>query len=718
MPYGPDRRAFGEAYDQGRNLTTDGPMAFIRDTEVDRMHIGDRHYHFATGGTGRRWGSVRDEERTQVRARYVRVAGFEDMRSTLGDRRVLLLCGEPGSGRFTTAVRLLDELVPGQICRFEAGQALASLTEGDFERGHGYVLEVAGEVGGPTGEAELDKLRDLTDRCGSWLVVTAEPDGLAGRRLGGYAAPHPAPDHRQVLRSHLAQEVRGGDRDVRDLLGELAGTPRLQKALGPAPRPAEAAEMARLLARHGRREITLEEVENEAALLVREQVLEWFASLPGLRGAALRDALDLAAFRISLAVLNRSPYHMVTEAGRDLAERFGKGLKDASTSPSPFTDDQRNRLPGSRAEITDGRLSFGRISLPTGLAHYSDDRLPVVLLSHVWKNHHNLRAAMVGWLKALSKDARPMIWVRAAQATGLFCSLDFHFTFQSMIRPGATANGGKCKQRRLFAAVALDQAARDDRVAEAVDERLKYWRRHGSYAERWTAAAALGYDLGRRSIEVTFEELRVLGTPSERHLALDWLADLSLVSDLVQTSGYSVANLFAFGEVEPVLAKLAEWAVDERQSVRNLAWWAMLFMISMHGYDLNHLRMSAGRSKRPTARTRERWPLLLALQDEQPHLTARIAHLLRWGLRGRRADYVAKYLFGPWMRAAGQEDECMRALVAFVPHLVHDEFDARRLCHLINRLRHDWSDPLADNAAGLLESAVRLHRPDTREEAS
>ncbi|HEX8867373.1 MAG TPA: hypothetical protein VF821_17070, partial [Lentzea sp.] len=224
--------------------------------------------------------------------------------------------------------------------------------------------------------------------------------------------------------------------------------------------------------------------------------------------------------------------------------------------------------------------------------------------------------------------------------------------------------------------------------------------------------SALGYDLGRRSIDSTFEELRVLGTPSEQQSALDDWTD----SSLVRACGYSVANLFAFGEVEPVLSKLAEWTSSDRQSVRKLAWWAMLYLIHMHGFDLNHLGLSAGREERPMPRTREHWPLLLALQDEQPHLATSIADLLRWGLRGRQGDFVARYLFGPWIRAAEKDTECLHALITFVQHLVYDEFDVRRLHYLVNRLRHDWSDPLKDNAARLLEAAIRIPAP--REEAS
>ncbi|MBP2473119.1 hypothetical protein JOF53_001991 [Crossiella equi] len=710
-PLGPDERAFNEAYERGRMLSTGGPMAFMRDADVQEMHVGDRYYNYASAGGANKpsSGSVRKEELHWVRARYVPVKEYEDLRGALKRQPLLLLWGHPGTGRFTTGVRLLDEFASNGVSRFDVGQLIGSLTASDFESGRGYVLELPGASGMALPENALDKLRDLVEKSGSFLVLVTEGSSASH---GGYAVHCSPPDRDELLERHLAEEVRPDD-SIRgeDLLDQLASNRRLTDALGPAPRPAETAQMARLLAEFGRGEIELEEVEQQAARMVHQQVVDWFAGLAGLPSTELREALQLAAFRIALAVLDKSPYHMIVEASRVLSARF---LEEQGSQPSRrqavFVDDQRSRLPSSRAEIVDGFASFGLVRLPVGLAGYSDPRLPVVLLSYVWQHHHNLRLAVVDWLKALSKDSRPHIWVRAAQAAGLFCSLDFHVAFDSMIRQGASAAGKKrAWQRRWFAALALDQAARDERVAEAVDERLKYWRRHGSGAELWTAALAWGYDLGRRTIEVALEELRILGTPVEQRAALDECLD----HDQVVAAAYSVANLFAFGEVGPVIDVLDSWTASERQSLRELAWHVVVQLMHMHGFHLDRPSAAAGRSERPLPQTRERWPLLLALQDDDPRLTMPISGLIYWGMRGRRGDRMAKVLFGPWIRAAEKDQDCLRALVRFVPNLIRDESDASRLIHLVKRMRLDWCDPLKDRPAALLENAITM--PGSRE---
>jgi hypothetical protein len=725
-PHGAERREFEEAYRSGR-YETGGSMAFIREARIGRQHFGD----VIVGGGPRapKSGSVREDYLVRIRSRYAAAPGYERMYTALAERRLLVLYGQPGTGRFTTALILLDELAAGKISRFDDEVDVESLATADFDaEGRGYVIELTGGAGAALTDAKLDKLRDLLgERC--YCVVTTELDDF--NSVDGYAIEYNAPDHDIVLRRHIAAEVRTDDRtDLEERLNELATTPRVAKALGPAPRPVETAEMARLLAEHGQGRMGMDEVETQANQLVQRQAVEWFYSLGRIRSRdKLKEALGLAAFRIALAVFNNSPYNIVARAGVDLAGAFSKAIAKPDTSkpdkpdekrslsdkpksdepkpdvspPSLFSDDQTRRLPVSRAEIVDGWLAFGQVRLPVGLAKYRDDRFPVVLLSYVWQHHHNLRAAMVTWLKRLSKDNRPTIWVRAAQATGLLCSLDFHFTYPEMIESAASTDDPTTWQPNWFAAVALDQTARDERMTIAIVDRLKYWRRNGSIAQKWTAAATLGYDLGRRSMGSTLEELRVLGTPSEQQSALDEYG----IDHLVVISAHSMANLLAFGEVQPVLDRLNEWTGSERQSLRELAWWAVRFLIGLHGFDLDLLWNSAGRAERPLPRTRERWPLLLALQDADPRYTKQIAELLRWGLRGRRGDYVAKHLFGPWVRAAEKDVECLRALACFLPHLVHSEADANRLHYLIIRLRRDWSDPLNDEAATLLAAAVQ-----------
>lgn len=703
-PLGEDDRAAKEAYQRGRRaLNIDGPTYFVHGAQADSLFVGNQYftYHFGRDH-GISSGAVRPEVLAWVRARYVPVDDFELMRSRLSDRCLLVLHGMPGTGRMTTALRLLDERSGGNVTRLDVPDGVKSLGESSFETGRGYVVKVAGVKSSPLTETQLDALRAVLVNKGCACVIIV-PSELLHDNLGGYAVACPPPDTDSLLRSHIAEEVREDDPDgVEELLANFADTPRLQAARGPAPRPVETVRMAKLLADLGRGEIDIDEVEKQTGLGVHRQVVEWFAELVGLESSdALNEALWLAAFRIALSVFNLSPYNTLVEVADKLYQHFTAAQSGpTSKRRTLFSDDHKRTLPAARAHIVDGHASFGPVRVPIGLAEFHDDRFPVVLLSYVWRERQTMRKAMEVWLMELSKDPRPMIWVRAAQVTGLFCALDFHLTYTHMI--GRAASKGR--QRRMFAAVALDQAALDDRVRDAVHDTLLRWRRRGTPAQKWTAAATLGYELGRRSIGRTMEELRVLGTPSEVQLALDEESGWELVT----ISAYSLANLLAFGEVEPILSQLETWTGSHRKSLRELALRTVVKLIELYGYDLDLLSNSVGRTDRSLPSHLERWPLMLALQDTDSRYTAAIARLLRWSLRGRRGDLVARWMLSRWIRVGDQDRNCLGALVRFLPHLVEQESDARRLRHVITALREDWCDPLGSETAVLLINAVDM----------
>jgi hypothetical protein len=712
---GGEGRGFNEALGQGQRFLSPemsryGPSAAIGRADIREMQVGDRTQIFIGHTVSRTPGAVREDVLAWIRERYLDVTGHRQMLETLRSRRVVLLRGQPGTGRVTTALHLLDTLVPDRIFRLDSGVTIRSLTEtGLPEKNAGYVAELSRRIGSSLNEAHLDKLNRILADNSAFCVLVSETDPRPTDAFGGYAFAYAAPEPRQLLKKHASHEVLPTDAlgfDAR--LDELVDAPWVTAALGPCPRPVESVRMAALLAKHARDEITQEDVERDAAQAVYFQITEWLAATQAAPQGEERDeALRLAAFRIALAVLNESPYHMVAEAAGQLATRFidaGGGSEKRRTSL--FSDDQEGRLPALRAKVIDGHTPFGDARVPMPLLVFHDDRYPSAILKYVWENHHHMRGAIARWLSKLSKDPRPQVWVRAAQATGYLCGLDFVYVFTKMIFPGASAAGSKRgrRLRRLSAAIALDQAAQNDHLRPAIRDRLRYWRRNGSPAQRWTAAAAYGFTLGRRYIDESLEELRILGTPAERRHPMVDGDDHALRS----RAGWSVAKLLAFGQVGPVLDRLRQWIHSDRSSLRRLALSALDSLIDFYGFELDYLSISAGGGKPVLPVAAERWPLLLTLQWQDPCLTEPIAYLLRHSLRARGGDQIAKQFLGKWIRAGERDAECLDVLERFLPHIVEQDGDARRLRHLVGRMRTDWAEPLGEDVAERLDLAIAV----------
>lgn len=706
-------RAFNEAYAYGRQFASDASLsAIIRSLTAATAHFGNtyHYYGYERYRDAISSGSIGEAELSEVRERYVPVLGYEAMARKLAELKLIILYGLPGSGRFTTALRLLDEPTRGCVHQIIIDADIKSIVTSRLDSGRGYVGRLSNTVADALTEANLGALRDAVATANCYCVLIVDDEPRLRLTCGRYLVDCAPPDQTELVNRLLAGEVREDDPPgMEDRIVELAGEEWFAKALGPAPRPGEIARMAKQLARHGRGEISQEDVVQEGAQLVKNQVLEWFARLSNpASDEALREELRITAFRIALAVFDQSPYHDVMAAAARLAEQFNDLFVadddgKPATSRFVFVDDETQRLPQARAHTVDGWVSSGGVRVPIKLVKYMDDRLPLVLLTYVWQRHHNLRAAMNTWLLKLAWNSRATVWVRVAQVIGMFGTLDYDLTFADLISPFLSTSGE-------VAAVALDQIARDEKLRPAVFERLGRWRRGGLPDEQWIAATTLGYDCGRQNIAKTLEELRVLGTPSE----LPSTTGRDNDSFLVRAVAFSLARLFTFGEIAAVLDKLIEWTTSERQSLRELVWQTTLQLTGMRGYHLNVLDRTHNIHELPVSRDRERWPLLIMLQHENPQYTKGIADLVHWALQGRRSDQMGQ-LLRTWMRAGEKDEDCLYALLDFVPLLVRNPFDAKRLNHLIDRLCRDWADPLGGEVARRLLNAV--HEPDIVEVA-
>jgi hypothetical protein len=713
-PLGDDQRSFAESFREGSHFLSPevnqyGAVVSIGRADIKALQVGEGTQFSVGRAVSRTSGPVREEVLTWIRERYFEVSGYREMVEELKSNRVLLLRGHLGTGRFTTALHLLDRLTPDRVFHLESGETLKSLTEAGLpESDAGYVAEVPHRIAGSLTETHLEKLHGLLKDKDAYCVLVAETDPRPSDVFGGYAHDYTVPDAFALLKKHAEHEARTDDPDdFEQRMAELLTADWVAKAVGPSPRPWESVRMAALLARHARGRVTRVDVERKAAQAVDSQIAEWFAGIQGLSPGEDRDeALRLASFRIALAVLNKSPYHIVAEAAGVLARRLiaatgATGVRRTSL----FTDDQEHRLPALRAKVIPGSTSFGQERVPMPLLVFHDERYPITVLRYVWNNHHRMRDAIAWWLTKLSKDPRPLVWVRAAQATGYLAGLDFVYGYSKMIAPGAGAGPKKnAWRRRMSAAIALDQAARNEDLRPAIRRMLRQWCRSPGYAARWTAAAARSFTLGQRYVTESLNELRIIGTPAERP------AIIGLDDNLVWVAGSSIARLLAFGEIHPVLDCLGEWIRSERSSVRRLALSAVEQLTLRRVFELGHLTMSGGNELPELPDATQKWPLLLTLQWQQPALTEPIADLLRQSLRTRVSGYTAKNLIGRWIRVAEHDDGCLETLARFFPYIAETETDRRRLEHLVENLREDWTDPLRPEVAARLTDAVHARQ--------
>jgi hypothetical protein len=102
---------------------------------------------------------------------------------------------------------------------------------------------------------------------------------------------------------------------------------------------------------------------------------------------------------------------------------------------------------------------------------------------------------------------------------------------------------------------------------------------------------------------------------------------------------------------------------------------------------------------------RDRWPVLLALQDRHPEVVAPAADLVLNALRSPWRE-VVREVTADWFDSAASDAALLEAVVSFLPRLVVEEKDQARLRGLVRRQRRLWADPLPADIADRLDECL------------
>ncbi|MGW7310911.1 hypothetical protein ACWGI1_35810, partial [Streptomyces sp. NPDC054835] len=685
-----------------------------RHTTVGRdatIHEGDL-YNFWFSGRGHFvQGAVPRDTLDHLDDVYCETAGYQRMKDRLRGNRVLVLCGEPGSGRKATALALLSEVAKGQVFRLDPRHGVDEIRSENLQPGAGHLIELLAEderaereprrSGGagaeqtpkPAGrlaELHLDRLADLLGGVDGYGVLVVGSGDLADRllrgRYGMFCAPPPSDE---VLHRHLRLLLRGEPEEATAAARALADREDVVDALGLEElRPREAARLADHLARRQREELTDEQLLQDCAAFVRAQAREWFAGadLPGTVPEAL-PVLNATAFRIAVAVFNGSAYSIAAEAAELLSWELAVTLDPEHPSGRRlFGTHAEHRPVLARSVLEDVELDLGPAKVPARAVRFQGGALATAVLAEVWHGYHNVRGPVARWLRALCDDPRPEVWVRASIAAGVLCSWDWIHGYGELVAPLAVRDEPVA---RMAAATALAEAARDPRVRPAVAATVKDWAGADDPALVETALLTHGYVLAAGGVSGSLD---AIGRVVRSH-------DADAV-EILGPATFSVARLLASGDPEPVLRRLERWLADGRLNLSNLVHITLITTLTTRTTHLWGLRDVPALDEHASR------PLLVALLATRPDLGPALGALLRRTLGTARAGEAALDGLGGLLRRAAKDETGLALVCGLLPLLAVERRDRDRLRGLLNELVRDRDRPLNKSAARRMWDAV------------
>lgn len=597
---------------------------------------------------------------------FVEPDWFDDACRQLLNRRLLVLSGASGTGRYAAALKLLSEVLRGSgppRVRQLKPDVFGDVTWAVTDKAVGYVVlderpaERRYRGGKPPVTAEamddvwMTRARQQLEDSHSFLVVIT---GTLRGRLASASRRHEfvlegltAPDPQLVFDARL--EAASLKAPIEEVRRRLAGTD-LAALLAERPRPGFAVRAANTVVaavNHG----------DDLARVVRElrdpgeQVTEWFG-----------DTVDPAeiAFAVATAVLEGCGYLTVSDAAAELHRRL------AGKAAEPVTHMRRTM----RTDHTWIELAVGDDPHAGEIVRFRNPDLRLAVLVHAWHELDGMRPAIQEWLRGMAGHSDVEVRARAATAAGSLAVGDLHHALHTYLRPWAES---EVPEEQQSAAIALGVVGRrpehNARVWGLLREFAAHTRHRPESPLSHTAALAAG---GLMGLADPVSALRLL---RELLAADDW--------SLLHPCAFSVARLVedgASGHAVPALREWSDLAPRGDAAVRVLT----AFVIAARPTPLGLVHTGSGRPP---------WPALLRdagrHRDDVPELWAR-------ALANRSVRDLALDALRDWLRLADHDRTAYPVVLGVLAGIADlGEYEERDLLHQLEIWALDHRDPSA-----------------------
>jgi hypothetical protein len=659
---------------------------------VDGDVVSGSKFVYLLGGQRKRLRPLSRLTQERVRFAYVEPANLPAMREMLLKQHLLILRGDPGTGKTAMAVRLLLAATAGRGPVYHLDSdvdvtSLAALLEegnghGDgIERGVGFLLDRPTDIANLGGTA-FAALQGALDNSGAWMVLTVHTTGISDSELlPGVVEVVDVPSPESIVHAHLRRRL--GDRtatrllgrdDIRVLVGELDGAPACKHAADLADALCDEYEYQGESAGD---ELDLGPIRRWRARLEAEEFEIWAENLrdPAIRATAL-----------ALAVLNGLPRENVARAARSLRERLEGDPRRAYTyllTPSPdgrllrprdpFGAPRRTQLPRLRAHAVPKPGDE-----PGEVLEYIDAAFSAMVIWQAW-TEYEVQDEILDWLGELVTDPAEQVRVYAAVALGVIAGDSFVYLRDRLFQRWAHS---KNSRHRDAVAYALSVAARDSWVEGQVTSMVDGW-----YADRAHPLA--------QATAARVHGLRPAGDGDARGAdAVAALGRLTVVDNaaVAVAVGRSLTDLLADDrELTPcVLRTLCDRALDHRARPAALLCFLIIaaqLTLPAHDSGIDHA-------------TVPEWPALLHLANQRDELREPFVWLWREALS--QADYhaEAKQVLRGWAALAERDEKLREMFLRMVYALAHRDPRSHRI---LERYATDWVHP--DSLAPLPQMA-------------
>ncbi|MFJ5540918.1 hypothetical protein [Micromonospora chalcea] len=427
------------------------------------------------GGHRKVTGRISDEEAVATVSRYAAPPCFAEAQTKLRSHHVVVIEGRPGMGRRAGAINLLRKVTRERLVVLSPTNSLRELAERTYDKDLGYlILDHVYEQRRADLEFTWSGVQEKIKRAGAFLVIT---NAFVGGTTSS-AVPHIAwdlPSAEATLRVQLGPR-EDLDEIVRDVL----------TALGDDTAVTKLAAVARMIRDDG---LPADEAMRKLDEGAAREVLEWFTGRP-----SHRDIVAAAALCFLEGTDVRTYESLLDDLHDELAERVsGKRAKaQLRRRDAEIFGERETRLYGTgllqvRSE------SWNGASIDT--VAFKDDAYRRHVLAELWRTQtHHFWDAIREWLTGAAVSEVAESHTAVASGLAWLACFSVNETQRCYLEPWSAATSGWPGQ--VTAAYALWFMCHRDGLASIALQTAVRWARSSDSDQQWTAAFALGGELG------------------------------------------------------------------------------------------------------------------------------------------------------------------------------------------------------------------------------
>ncbi|MCM3763750.1 toll/interleukin-1 receptor domain-containing protein [Neobacillus niacini] len=480
---------------------------------------------------------IQKQEIDRVQHLFLPDPTFEMGKALLGEQRLLILHSHQHTGKYTTALSILNELGVQALAQIFPAITETELLKVTYEENTGYLIDnITPDTLKSLNSFSLKKLSEHLQSLGSYLVITTseQPEHQE------YSIQHRKPlNTYQLLENHFTfyNKTKKTTEDFENLMKES----QIIDSIGNDFLPRDAETLAHKLIEVLTGQQTIEQFLHSLKQNVEQRIRHWFEK---------ERTIEQYALITALAVFNEYPYSqlevIVDELKKCLRVELQSNKEEEQAQVLDLSLSLSHQLEAVGAERYDGFSNSNIGKVKDTYIRFKTKEDANAVLRYVWHYYPRLRTALLVWFELLLENSNKQINMRITKALASLFQDDTLFIMNHILQDWAKH---KEPYYRVLAINLLNELAEYKENLVVVDKLLHHWASLSNNDRlQWTAAAAYGTNLGVYLFPDSFTNLAAI-----YHMNGNRLGDVVLDS---------ISSLFLYGQHDPFYYQAVPYLFD------------------------------------------------------------------------------------------------------------------------------------------------------------